>query len=161
MPKSHPNRVLIDSQHREGKRFTRHLAAIGRRCLTQLGLEGCELSISLVTDRRIRRLNKAWREKDRATDVLSFSCGEVPRTPGARKMLGDVVISLDTARRQARPDGIRHELARYLVHGMLHLLGYDHEKRADARRMARREMELLSSPGLIMGDCASLGSADG
>ena len=68
-------------------------------------------------------------------------------------MLGDVVISLDTARRRAREDRrpVRDELARYLAHGLLHLLGHDHLTEPQARRMARAEAKLLGGAGMVLG----------
>ena len=139
MAKAAGNRVLVLNAHSGGKGLVRHLAFQGRRCLSQLGLTRVELSIFLVDDRLIGHLNRIWRKMDQPTDVLSFPAGETPEGVGAKKILGDVVISLDTARRRSGSDGVRKELSRYLVHGLLHLLGYDHRKKADARRMARRE----------------------
>ncbi len=108
-----------------------------------------ELSIALVSDREIRALNRRWRGKDRATDVLAFPLLE----PGS---LGDVVISLDTARRQAREGGwpLATELRRLLAHGILHCRGYDHERAADARKMAAAERRLLGAKGMV-GDSLS------
>ncbi len=112
--------------------------------LEALGLAHAELSVLLVSDREMRRLNRRWRGLDRSTDVLSFSQREgAGRAPDG--MLGDVVISLDTARRQAAARGARlgDEGRRLLIHGVLHLLGYDHERSAAAaRRMQRRERAL-------------------
>jgi probable rRNA maturation factor len=97
----------------------------------------------------MRRLNRDWRGKDRPTDVLSFAQRE--GAGGApRGLLGDVVISVDTARRQAaeRAAPLAHELDRLLIHGVLHLLGYDHEhSAAEARRMQRRERQLARRLG--------------
>jgi probable rRNA maturation factor len=92
----------------------------------------------------MRALNRRWRRKDRATDVLSFALEE----PG---LLGDVVISLDAARRQAREGGwpLAAELRRLLAHGILHCRGYDHAGAADARRMAAAERRLLGREGLV------------
>ena len=103
-----------------------------------------ELSIAVVSDREMRGLNRRWRGQDRATDVLSFPLDE----PGS---LGDVVISIDTARRQAREGGwpLAAELRRLLAHGILHCRGYDHESAADARRMAGAERRLLGRAGLV------------
>jgi probable rRNA maturation factor len=116
-----------------------------------LGLEGVELSLSLVTDRAIRELNRRWRSKDKPTDVLSFPAGDSPGGPAGPRTLGDVVISLDTAARQARVRGLplADELNRYLAHGLLHLLGHDHHRRVDARRMARMERKLLGRGGML------------
>ena len=103
-----------------------------------------DLSIALVSDREIRSLNRRWRGKDRPTDVLSFPLEE----PAA---LGDVVISIETARRQAREGGwpLSAELRRLLAHGILHCRGYDHERPADARRMAAAERRLLGRQGMV------------
>ena len=112
-------------------------------CLAALGREDAELSILLVTDRRIRALNREWRGQDRATDVLSFPISE---PPGSGSLLGDVVISLDTAARRARAEGrpIGAELDRYLAHGILHLLGYDHAEPEEKEEMFGLQRQLLS-----------------
>jgi probable rRNA maturation factor len=108
-----------------------------------------ELSLSLVSDRQMRTLNRKWRGKDRATDVLSF--------PQHGRSIGDIVISLDTARRQARQGGwsVAAELRRLLAHGLLHCLGHDHDTLAAARRMARAERRLLGREGLVGDSFAS------
>lgn len=124
--------------------------------LEAAGLSACELSLSLVSDDTIRGLNRDFRDKDAPTDVLSFSQieerGEAPPDPLAipnrRGMpLGDVVISVDTALKQAADLGVSpgERMRTLLIHGFLHLLGYDHERsRAEARRMFQRERELAS-----------------
>jgi probable rRNA maturation factor len=111
-----------------------------------------EISIALVSDREMRAINKRWRRKDQATDVLSFPMQE----PDS---LGDVVISLDTARRQAREGGwpLAAELRRLLAHGILHCRGYDHEEPADARRMAAAERRLLGRDGMVGASFAERG----
>jgi probable rRNA maturation factor len=116
----------------------------GRRLLTGLELKDAELSVLLVSDAEMRRLNRDWRGKDRPTDVLSFAQrdggGAAPEN-----LLGDVVISVDTARRQARSGRrpLGREAERLLVHGLLHLLGWDHERSArEAAEMKRKEREL-------------------
>jgi rRNA maturation RNase YbeY len=110
--------------------------------LRALGLRGAELSLVLVGDAEMRALNGRYRGQSRGTDVLSFPL-HGRRAPAAGPwLLGDVVISLDTARRQAALDGRRlvDVAERLLIHGLLHLLGYDHEvSEREARRMARRE----------------------
>jgi rRNA maturation RNase YbeY len=120
------------------------LGRSGRRLLRALGRADAELSVLLVSDRVMRRLNREWRGKDRTTDVLSFSQQEGPGQ-APTTLLGDVVISVATARRQAaeRGDALGLEGERLLIHGVLHLLGYDHERSAaEARRMQRRERQL-------------------
>jgi len=140
--------VRLSSEHPRGASAGRRLRARAAACLAALGREDAELSILLVTDRRIRALNREWRGQDRATDVLSFPISE---PPGSGSLLGDVVISLDTAARRARAEErpIGAELDRYLAHGILHLLGYDHERAEDARRMAVKEVELARTEGLV------------
>lgn len=99
----------------------------------------------LVGDRAMRTLNRTYRGKDRTTDVLSFPLQEGANTGLQPQMLGDIVISLPAAGRQARAAGgtVREEVDRLLVHGFLHLLGYDHERGgAEARRMEARERRL-------------------
>jgi rRNA maturation RNase YbeY len=93
----------------------------------------------------MHRLNRHYRGKDRPTDVLAFALREGARVPGDEAVLGDVVISLDTAARQARAHGVTvaHEVRTLLIHGVLHLLGYDHERSAgEARRMRAVERRL-------------------
>jgi probable rRNA maturation factor len=111
-----------------------------------------ELSIVLTDDAAIRELNREWRGKDRATDVLSFSQveGEGPG-PAGPPFLGDVVVSLDTAARQADEMGhsLEQEVTRLLVHGVLHLLGHDHEgDGAAAKKMKAEETRLLTLLGV-------------
>ena len=119
--------------------------------LEQLKVRNAELSIALVGDAAIRRLNREWRDKDKATDVLSFPGGELPKgVPGPRP-LGDVIISVDTAVRRAKSHGVTvaEEVALYLAHGILHLLGHDHELgEREAKAMARLEAKLLAAVGL-------------
>jgi probable rRNA maturation factor len=105
---------------------SRLLSKIAHRALEVLGLSKAELSIVLVSDAQIKRLNKLYRNKDKPTDVLSFPIGEKVED---WLILGDIVISVDTARRQAQELGhsLEEELKRLLVHGLVHLLGYDHE----------------------------------
>lgn len=145
------NHVTLQVAHSAGKEMAKPLTALARTFLERMELKDCELSISLVGDRAIRRLNRTWRKKDKATDVLSFPAGELPKgTPGPRQ-LGDVVISLDTAKRQAKEyqRTLEQEVARYLAHGLLHLLGYDHETARDARKMAAQEEKLLGASGMV------------
>lgn len=117
------------------------------RMMAYLGCSDSELSVVFVHDERIRSLNRTYRCKDHPTNVLAFpQCqtyeGE-PQTP----LLGDVVISLTTAAREAHElrQTLEERVVFLLAHGLLHLLGYDHERSAaQRRRMARRERELLS-----------------
>jgi probable rRNA maturation factor len=111
-----------------------------------------EVSVLLVNDVRIQQLNREWRQQDKATDVLSWpqeETGERYVGGGDRPdVLGDVVISLDTAARQARGRGwsLADETALLLVHGVLHLLGYEDESETGAETMQQIERRLLGKP---------------
>ena len=136
--------VGVSMRGRRAPALAARLARSARRLLRALGLERAELSVLLVSDREMRRLNHRWRGRDRPTDVLAFAQGEGPAA-APDGLLGDVVISVDTARCQAaeRGETLGREGERLLIHGLLHLLGYDHERSAaDARRMQRRERAL-------------------
>jgi probable rRNA maturation factor len=118
------NRVLVKKKVKGVE--SKLLSKIAHRALEVLGLSKVELSIVLVSDAQIKRLNKLYRNKDKPTDVLSFPIGEKVED---WLILGDIVISVDTAKRQAQELGhsLEEELKRLLVHGLVHLLGYDHE----------------------------------
>jgi len=153
-PENEAPRVSVSTAHPDAARYAKKLAELADQFLDKLKLHESELSLSLVTDRAIRRLNRTWRKKDKATDVLSFPAGDLPEGVPGRKPLGDVVISLDTAKRQAKEHkrSLQDELALYLAHGLLHLIGYDHEKSpAEARKMAQMEERLLGSAGMLHG----------
>ena len=105
-----------------------------------------ELSVALIGDTEMHTLNRDWRDKDRPTDVLAFALREGEDAGVHPDVLGDVVISLDTAARQAADRGatLADEVRVLLAHGILHLLGYDHERSpADARRMFAKQRALL------------------
>ena len=107
-----------------------------------------ELSIALVDEDEMAQLNEQYRGVGGATDVLSFGCDDPCPTPGDEPiMLGDVIIAPTVAERQAAELGhsVEHELDVLLVHGVLHLLGYDHEEDADAEVMAAREAAILDT----------------
>uniref|UniRef100_A0A6N2MCU4 Uncharacterized protein n=1 Tax=Salix viminalis TaxID=40686 RepID=A0A6N2MCU4_SALVM len=113
------------------------------------GFDSIELSVMLCNDEFIRKLNKEWRDEDHATDVLSMS-QHVPGLDLPFLMLGDIVISAETAARQAEERGhtIIDEIRVLLVHGLLHLLGFDHEISEEAEaEMDKEERVLLESLG--------------
>jgi len=101
--------------------------------------------VTYVTDARIKRLNRLYMSKDRPTDVMAFSMLEGKRLKGQDKFLGDIVISVDTAKRQAREFGTtkEYELKLYLIHGALHLLGYDDRTPGGFKKMKKRQEELF------------------
>jgi probable rRNA maturation factor len=126
------------------------LMRVAELVLEAVGETQSELSVELVGDQRMRRLNREYRKKDRSTDVLAFAMRESDNP--CPTMLGDVVISVPTALRQASEAGrsLDHELAALLVHGVLHLCGYDHERnKKEAARMHRRERAILRTIGPI------------
>jgi probable rRNA maturation factor len=121
-----------------------------------------EVAVALVTDAHIRKLNSQYRRKPVPTDVLSFPADHGFRTPepgsrtpdpGPSPVLGDIVIATGVARRQAREAGHSYqtELRVLALHGLLHLLGYDHDRKNDAGRMARLEARLRRKGGLRAG----------
>lgn len=116
-----------------------------------------EVAVALVTDARIHKLNSQYRRKNAPTDVLSFPTDPGSRTtdPGLRhaNFLGDIVIATGVARRQGRETGHSYqaELRVLALHGLLHLLGYDHDSPHDKGRMARLEGQLRRRGGLQAG----------
>jgi probable rRNA maturation factor len=100
-----------------------------------------DVSLRLVDDAAIRALNRDYRNKDRPTDVLAFAQREGPAGTLHAALLGDIVISIDTARRQARR-GLYPELLHLASHGLCHLLGYDHRDDAEEREMNARAAAL-------------------
>jgi probable rRNA maturation factor len=123
----------------------RWLARRARSLLGALGHARSELSVALVDDAEIEGLNARFRGRRAPTDVLSFSLLEGEHAAFRGGLLGDVVISVDTAKRQARRGRrtLDDECLRLLVHGVLHLLGHDHEEPREARAMRAEERRLL------------------
>ncbi len=108
--------------------------------------DGCELSLVFADDETMRAVNSQWRDQNKATNVLSFPAS--PLRPGERPgpMLGDVIFALETVRREAADLAIPFDnhLSHLLVHGFLHLLGYDHGNDADAAEMESHETRILA-----------------
>lgn len=126
------------------------------KILSDLGCTSSELSVAIVGDRTMRILNRDYLDKDRPTNVISFSMQEGEYGTLNPDLLGDIVISADTAAREAEEGGISfwERLVFLLLHGILHLTGYDHERsgEAEARRMEAKEQELfagLRQAGLV------------
>jgi len=121
-------------------------AALGRRAA------GREISVRVVGPKESRRLNARYRGKDKPTNVLSFPAANLPVPVAANDQLqplGDLVICPDVLRAEAREQGksVRAHWAHLVIHGALHLIGYDHENEEDARRMERREVAVLRALG--------------
>jgi probable rRNA maturation factor len=138
---------LLAEAGREGARW----AASSRSVLSAAALRlrlgpAHEISVLLCDGAAMRRLNRRWRGKDRATNVLSFPLQELtPRRRPAPSPLGDIAIAPAIARREAQALGLPFEdhFAHLLVHGLLHLLGHDHEEESAARAMEREERRIL------------------
>lgn len=115
--------------------------------LSALRLARAELSIVLCDDREIHALNRRHRRKNKPTDVLAFAMQEGAPMPSGRRLLGDVVISLDTARRQARDHqhSLWDEVNLLLAHGLLHLVGYDHRTDEEEAEMNREVGRLVAA----------------
>jgi probable rRNA maturation factor len=135
--------VVVESDH---WRQDGEAAAAARQAVTEaataLSTERAELAIVLTDDSAMRALNRAWRGVDKATNVLSFPTQRSEETP---RLLGDIVLAYETIAREARSQRkpFAHHVAHLAVHGFLHLLGYDHERRTDAEAMERTEREIL------------------
>ena len=122
-----------------------------------LNPERDEWSLTYVDDATIHQLNREYRQADRPTDVLSFALEEgegPPPPPGAPRMLGDVVISVESALRQAEERGHADEaeLGLLMIHGLLHLLGEDHDTPARKKKMWARQATLLAQLGFEVKD---------
>jgi probable rRNA maturation factor len=112
---------------------------------------GHEISFVLTGDKRMRALNRAYRGKDRPTNVLSFAALDADRPKAAMPwLLGDVVLASGVVAREAKTQGksLRHHLSHLAVHGVLHLLGYDHEHDRDAEAMEALEIAALAGMGI-------------
>jgi probable rRNA maturation factor len=120
------------------------IARRARAMLAELQMEDAELSILLTGDEQIRDLNRIYRKTNRSTDVLAFAQREGEHGERAGRLLGDVVVSIPTTRRQAEAAGrpLGAELTMLLAHGLLHLLGWDHDTPPRDRRM-RQETDRL------------------
>ena len=123
--------------------IARAIALVSRE---ELGRD-VRVSVAVVTDARIAELNRAWLGHEGPTDVLSFALGD--GRPGGDDVFGEIVISADRAIEEARRRGLdpEREFLLYAVHGMLHLAGYDDTTPAKAKRMHRREAEMLRRLG--------------
>ena len=133
-------RVHIRWDRRPAQPAAEALRKVISGCVRRLRTENAEVHLVLTGDQTIRELNSRFRDIDQATDVLSFPDGEV--LPSGRRFLGEIVISLDSARHQAKSlgHGEVRELSELALHGTLHLLGYDHVR--DQGEMNEIELQL-------------------
>lgn len=114
------------------------------------GLTGAELAIVLADDALIAKLNRTYRGIAKPTNVLSFASAEPARRRTSLRLLGDVVVAHGTIAREARAQGktLADHLTHLVVHGVLHLLGFDHERAVEARRMEALEVTILADLGV-------------
>ncbi len=151
-------KVIITNKQKDIKIPTGLRMLIRRCCNAVLKMEefqgSVEVSVTLVNNQQIKELNSIYRNKDRITDVLSFPMGEngnydTDPTTGA-KILGDIVISMETAVEQADRFGhsLQREIGYLTAHSMLHLLGYDHEDGLERVRMREKEEKVMTLLGL-------------
>lgn len=159
----HARGAVVDIQYADRRPWAPSRQNIGTWIAAALGARvGGELAVRVVGNAESRRLNRAWRGKDKPTNVLSFPAakiaakrGQTPlpavRSGGAAPvMLGDLVVCAPVVAREAREQGKSRgaHWAHMIVHGTLHLLGHDHVKAADAARMERREIAILKRFGI-------------
>lgn len=131
------------------------LRRVCRRAFANVVLEcdeKCELAVVLANDATVQDLNHTYRGKNKPTNVLSFPADNDPglALEGGMRMLGDVVLSLDTIEKEAveQEKTFLHHLTHLVVHGFLHVLGYDHEREKDARLMEALEVHILHGLGI-------------
>jgi len=140
-------RVDIRDLQNEVKIDPKRVIKCAKSVLKGVGEDKAELSLLFVNDSYIRRLNRRYRRVNSKTDVLAFSMREGKGPSKHRPILGDVVISAETAKREAkkRKRTLHKEMTLYLVHGILHLLGYDDKNPCDRKMMRAKEKELLEA----------------
>lgn len=139
--------VITNSSTRKRLYRRDDLRRLADRIAKGEGLTGeAEVSVLLCDDARMRELNRAYRGEDKATDVLSFEMGATP--PGAPRILGDIVISLETVEQRYPDDpaGQRDEVRLLFCHGLLHLLGHDHQNEKQKQRMVNAQAAYLNRP---------------
>jgi len=140
--------TLIENRQKKFKIDRRRLTNSLKRLLREVHCEECELSLLLVDDAQIRRYNQTYLGRTGSTNVISFAMREGEFSDINPQLLGDIVLSVETAYRDAATGGIdlMEEVEFLVIHGLLHLLGYEHENTSasEARRMKARERELSS-----------------
>ena len=131
---------LVDDERLDSNLLA-DLNKLADNLLSDKGINDAEVSVTFVGNSKIKELNKTYRKKDEVTDVLSFPIDD--------ELLGEVIISLPRAVEQAEDYGhsLRREVAFLMVHGLLHILGYNHKSDADKAEMRKAEKELLEDHG--------------
>lgn len=137
------NIAILDETRQIDAVFKRDLKKKSLKALKALGApKDSELSVTFIDDLKMREFNRDYRNIDRTTDVLSFPQEEGP----GETLLGDILISVQTSLRNSKRYGLTHEeeIVKLLVHGILHLFGYDHKKKKEREEMREKEKEILS-----------------
>ena len=155
-PAGHARTPLLVDLVREGRAWTPPVAEIRTWASAALGRRaaGAELAVRVVRPAESQRLNARYRGRNQPTNVLSFPVPELPATTAgaqaAPRPLGDLVVCASVVRDEARRQhkAIKAHWAHLVIHGALHLLGYDHERDDEARRMERREVAVLKRFGI-------------
>jgi len=142
--------ILLRDDVRDPEIHGRHLKGAAQKLLRAVGRPDSEISVLLTDDASIRVLNRTHRGKDKPTDVLSFPAESVflsPSKDDVSRSLGDIAISVETARRQAAEYDapLQNEIYRLLIHGLLHVLGHDHHEPAERAAMEAEERRLASA----------------
>jgi probable rRNA maturation factor len=137
-------RRIADVEHVCGEAARAALAGAGA------APEAAELSIVLGDDTLVRALNQQWRGQDKPTNVLSFPAQSAALSPDAPRLLGDIVLAFETLEAEATAQGkpLAHHLRHLVVHGVLHLVGFDHEAAGEAERMEAVEVAVLAKLGV-------------
>jgi len=140
--------IEVVSRQRRRKIDCERWQVFGEKALQAIGKAGHDATIAFVSDRQIRILNKRFRGLGKATDVLSFPAGDDEFAETSHPSLGDIAISVERAESQAVENGLtlEIEIAQLILHGLLHLCGYDHE--TDRGEMNRLELRLRRQMGI-------------
>lgn len=139
--------VLIKNRQKKQKLETREIRKFTQGVLDFMGCGQKELSLVLASDAQIQQLNRDYLGRDKPTNVISFAMAEGEFGDIGTGLLGDVIVSVDTASRHAADSGSEpiDEIEYLITHGILHLVGYDHETGADSRKMRKKEAEIFSA----------------
>ena len=140
--------VEIVNRQRRRKIDTKQWREFGEKALQAIRTNTTDATIAFVSDHAIKKLNRSFRGQNEVTDVLSFPAEQIEFETVEGLSLGDVVISIEQATRQAREHGLslKHEVSQLILHGLLHLSGYDHE--TDRGEMNRLELRLRKRLGI-------------
>ena len=148
------NEIVVNNLTDEKLKEIDELEKLGNYIAKYMNLDNVCLSVIIVDNERIHEINKTYRNVDRETDVISFALEDGENIEFPIRNLGDIYISIDKAKEQAKEYGhsLRREICFLLTHGFLHLLGYDHMKEDDEKVMFSLQEEILNSYGVTRED---------